>query len=273
MKQKYADLYGVDARVFLPRLPHLKINVTYRCDRGCSNCNRATHLCPSSREEDISPKQLSNMLEDCVKVGKSWTRITLTGGEPTMHDNFEEIVDILMNYKKEHNPAIRIGTYTYHHPKFYYKIENVMKKYPSEINNGVYAKNNKGFEIKDTMKEKPRIHKIAYFKAPIDIEPSKYNKDHLYHGCNEGARLCGIGYDTTGFYCCPVGAAIAKIFNLNVAIKTVAELTAKRLIEQYVPLCRLCGCYAHYKANVDRDLISPTWAKAIKEYNQKRLEK
>ena len=30
--------------------------------------------------------------------------------------------------------------------------------------------------------------------------------------------------------------------------------------------------YAYYKANVDKDLISPTWAKAIKAYNENRLQ-
>jgi hypothetical protein len=260
MKQREADLYGVDVRVFLPRIQHLKINVTYRCDRGCTNCNRATGLCPSSKKEDLSPKQIENMLNDCVKNNKSWTRITLTGGEPTMHENFEEIVDILMYYKRKYNQECNVGTYTYHHPKFYYKIENVMKKYPD-------------FEVKDTMKQKARVHKIAQFQAPVDMEPDKYNKDHLYHGCNDGSRLCGLGYDITGFYCCPVGAAIARIFKLDVAIKTVAEITVKRLIEQYAPLCPKCGLYAYYKANVDKNLISPTWLKAIKEYNEGRLKK
>lgn len=259
MRQKEADLYGVDVRVFLPRIPHLKINMTYRCDRCCCNCNRATSLCPSSPSEDLSPKKISNMLDECVKFGKSWTRITLTGGEPTLHDGFEEIVDILMNYKKKHNPKLNVGTYTYHHPKFYYKIENVVKKYPD-------------FQIHDTFKKEARIHKIAIFRAPIDIEPEKYNKDHLYHGCNDGARLCGLGYDASGFYCCPIGANIARVFRLDVGIKTVAELTVKRLIEQYKPLCSLCGQYGWYKAWVDKDIISPAWAKAIKEYNEKREE-
>ena len=273
MRQREADLYSVDVRVFLPRLPHLKIDVTYRCDRGCTNCNRATSLCPSSKAQDLSPKQIADMLEECVKVGKSWTRITLTGGEPTMHEGFEEIVDIIMNYKKNHNPGLRAGTYTYHHPKFYYKIENVMKKYPSQMNNGVYLKDNTGFEIKDTMKTKARVHKIAQFQAPVDIESLKYNDKHLYHGCNDGSRLCGLGYDATGFYCCPVAAAISRVFMLDVGIKTIAEVTVAKLIDQYKTFCPKCGMYAYYKANVDKDLISSSWAKAIKAFNENRLKK
>jgi len=195
------------------------------------------------------------MLKECVQFNKSWTRITLTGGEPTMHDKFEEIVDIIMDYKKNYNPKLNAGTYTYHHPKFFYKIKNVLKKYPN-------------FEIKDTKKINPRIHKIAIHNAPIDLEPEKHNKDHLYYGCNEGARLCGLGYDTTGFYCCPIGASIARVFRLNVGIKNVKDLTVKRLIEQYEPLCSKCGQYAYYKAYVNKDIISPTWQKSIQEYNQ-----
>jgi len=84
--------------------------------------------------------------------------------------------------------------------------------------------------------------------------------------------LCGIGFDTTGFYCCPVGAAISRVFMLDVGIKTIAEVTVAKLICQYKIFCPKCGQYAWYKANVDKDLISPTWIKAIKEYNEERNE-
>ena len=253
MRRKFAKLYGVDERVFLPRLPHLKINITYRCDRGCTNCNRLTGLCPSTKEQELTPGQIADMLADCVKYNKTWTRITLTGGEPTMHDGFEDIVDILMAYKKMINPELKATTYTYHHPKYYYKIENVIKKYPD-------------FEIKDTRKDKPRVHKIAYMKAPIDIDPKKYNDQHLYTGCNEGARLCGIGWDFSGYYVCPIMASISRVIKLDVAIKSIKDLTVKNLVKQYNPICKYCGCYAYYKAKVNKDLISPTWAEAIRLY-------
>lgn len=254
MRLKYAKKYNADPRCFLPRISHLKVNITYRCDRGCPNCNRATRLCPSSKSQDLDPKLFKNMLDECVKRGREWVRITLTGGEPTMHAKFDQFVDILIKYKTDHNPKCNIGTFTYHHPKYYYKIEQVLKKYPD-------------FLINDTKKENtPRTHRWAIYKAPRDYP--KYGSKYFYVGCKD-ERICGLGYDTTGFYCCPIGSAIARVFKLKVAIVNVSDLTVNNLIAQYSALCSRCGRYALYNTRKkNKDIISPSWEKAIKKYNE-----
>lgn len=242
---------------FLPRMPHLKVTITYRCDRGCPNCNRATRLCPSNIKEDLNPQLLYEMLQKCEDIGKKWTHITLTGGEPTLHSNFGDFVDILSEYKKN-NPICTIETYTYHHKIFYKKIEEALVKHPD-------------FKVKDTYKEVPRKHRWAIHKAPMDY-PDRFSKDHFYVGCNDGARMCGLGWDGSGFYCCPIGAGIARVFGLrNVAIKDACDLTANKMIEQYPILCSRCGCYPPYRAKKSsRDVISPSWKEAINSYNSKK---
>lgn len=262
MRQIDAKRNSVDPKywgVFLPRMAHLKVTITYRCDRGCPNCNRATRLCPSTREEDLDPQSLRDMLEECNVAGKKWTHITLTGGEPTLHDKFNDFVDILAEYKKD-NPICTIETYTYHHPKFYKKIEKAWAKHPE-------------FQVRDTHKEAPRKHRWAVHKAPMD--DIRYSGEHFYVGCNDGARMCGLGWDKSGFYCCPVGAGIARIFDLqDIAVKRVVDLDANKMIEQYPILCSRCGCYPAYRARKsEKDIISPTWEKAIRQYNEKRLKK
>lgn len=259
MRQIDAKRNGVDEKYwgcFLPRMAHLKVTVTYRCDRKCPNCNRATRLCPSTQKEDLNPNLLAKMLDECIRINKKWTHITLTGGEPTMHENFVEFVDILSAYKKN-NPTCTIETYTYHHPKYFYRVEQALEKHPE-------------FLIRDTHKEKPRIHKWAIHKAPMD-DP-KYQNDHFYVGCNDGARMCGLGWDESGFYCCPVAAGIARVFNLqDVAIKNIKDVTANKMIEQYPILCSRCGCYPPYRARKsDKDIISNSWAEAIKEYSKRQ---
>ena len=250
-KNNVAPLYW---GCFLPRMAHLKINITYRCDRGCPNCNRATKLCPSSVDEDLNPYLLAKMLEKCVSIGKQWTHITLTGGEPTMHDKFGEFVDILSEYKKT-NKMCTIETYTYHHPKYFYKIEDALAKHPE-------------FMVRDTNKEVPRKHRWAIHKAPLDF-PNRFPPDHFYVGCNDGARMCGLGWDASGFYCCPIGASIARVFGFrrSVPIKDIADVTANKLIEQYPVLCSRCGQYPPFRAKKsEKDIISPTWSNAIEDF-------
>jgi hypothetical protein len=258
MRKKHAKKWGVKEEYrsfFLPRMLHLKPNITYRCDRGCPNCNRATRLCPSRKTEDLDPKLFADLLSESLKMNRPWNHITLTGGEPTMHDAFEEFVKILVDYKKEY-PRCIIDSYTYHHPKHYEKAERVMSKYPE-------------FIIKDTGKETARPQRWAVHKAPMD-DP-KFSQDHSYKGCNMGARLCGLGWDASGFYCCPIAAAIARVFNLqHIGVKSLKDLNANLLIEQYPMVCSRCGFYVCYRAGKSgKDILSPTWEKAVSDYKER----
>lgn len=235
---------GKTIHMWSPRMAHLKVNVTYVCDRVCPNCNRATQHCKSSAKENLDPEEFRRMLERCAELGKVWVRITLTGGEPVMHPQFDKIVDVMMEYKHKHNPKCLAGTYTYHHPRLHWKIEEALKKHPDLI-------------VLDTGKEKPREHRVAMYMAPID-DP-EYGSDHTYVGCHEGGALCGVGYDYRGFYCCSIAAGIARIFGIRNAIRMVKNVTRENLTNQYQALCSKCGFYTKCKAKGTYEPMSKVW--------------
>lgn len=242
-------------KMYTPRMRHLKVNMTYLCDLRCPNCNRATQHCPSSAQDNVSLLTWSNMLEECGRQGKIWTRITLTGGEPTLHPEFNGFVDAMAAYKHKYNPDCIITTYTYHHPKFFYKIEKALADHPY-------------LDVKDTSKDKPKIHKIATYMAPID-DP-KYGPNHFYKGCQSG-HLCGLGFDNSGFYFCSVAAGIARIFGLqHLAIKNIEDCSRDNLLAQYQPLCSKCGFYHNPRPVGDEEPMSPAWVKAIEDFKAKK---
>jgi len=244
-------------KMYTPRMRHLKVNMTYICDRACPNCNRATQHCKASAADNVSLATWQNMLEECGKQGKIWTRITLTGGEPTFHPDFNGFVDAMADYKHKYNPDCIITAYTYHNPKFYYKIEKALKDHPY-------------LDVKDTEKYDPKIHKVATFMAPID-DP-KYGPDHFYKGCQTG-HLCGLGFDNSGFYFCSIAAGLARIFGLqHLAIKNIKDATRDNLLKQYQPLCSLCGFYHSPRPKGDEEPMSPVWVEGIKAFNEKRLD-
>ena len=241
----------LNKKFYHPRIAHLKPNITYRCDRGCWNCNRAAGVCPATTREDMDPGQLKALLEESVKIGKEWTHITLTGGEPTMHDRFGEFVDIIMDYKNNHFQKCIADVYTYHHPKHYYKVEEALKKHP-------------GLIIKDTGKSTVQPQRWAMYNAPVD-DP-KLGANHIYGGCNDGARLCGLGLDTTGLYFCSVACGVARVFGFK-GIQSLSELTVENLIFQFQNICSKRGFYARYNTRGQKkNIISPTWRKAIDQW-------
>jgi len=246
---QYSDYY-------LPRMAHLKVEATYACDRGCPNCNRFTKLAPSDGLDDLDPSKLDDMLCKSARIGKIWTRITLTGGEPTMHHAFEEIVRVMMRYKNRHNPQCHATTFTYHHPVHYEKIERMLRKYPD-------------LEVKDTNKSVPERHVFAVCMAPVD--DSKYGPDHIYRGCHLGCRLCGLGFDNSGFYCCSIAAGIARVFGMQIAIPSIYGVSMDALIDQFRHVCPKCGFYNLCRAkDKGREWISPTWRRAFRDFNRRR---
>jgi MoaA/NifB/PqqE/SkfB family radical SAM enzyme len=91
----------------------IAIVVTYRCNSKCSMCNVWKN--PSLPEEEIS-------LETLAKLPDYFGTINLTGGEPTLRSDLEEIVDLL--YPKAKKLEISSNGL---HPK---KIDSIIKKYP-----------------------------------------------------------------------------------------------------------------------------------------------
>ena len=244
---------GLEVTVYAPRIAHLKINCTYACDRRCANCNRVTRIAPSCPSEDLDPAQLARMLEEASHGGPRWTRIVLTGGEPTMHPGFEELVDVMMDYKQRRNPECHMTTFTYHHPEHYCKIERATRKHPL-------------FQVWDTGKQEGRIHRWAPFMAPIDNP--KRDPNHFYRGCHMNCRLCGTGYDYKGFYCCPVATNIARIFGMDMAIQHPKDVTLESLTDQFQAVCPKCGLYNYYPAGDSaKDLVSKSWLEAFRRYN------
>lgn len=241
--------------VCTPRMQHLRANITYVCDRGCPNCNRACGIAKSGVSENMPLSLFKKALQDCKAKGTRLTKIILTGGEPTMHPEFDGFADAAMEYKNTFSPSCNVWVGTYHHPLLFKKVERAVERNP-------------GLLIMGNPKEKPRDHDYAPYLAPID-EPGTLPEDHFYRGCHFVASLCGMTVDYKGFWCCPVAPAIARVFGLDLAVKEFKDVSLASLTAQYDQACRRCGFYMMRKARgVER--ISKSWAEAIKAYASRR---
>lgn len=63
--------------------------ITYRCNSDCGMCNRLKF----AKMEELSLDEIKKIFTDLKKFGIS--RINLTGGEPTLRDDFFEVLDFL----------------------------------------------------------------------------------------------------------------------------------------------------------------------------------
>lgn len=91
----------------------LSVILTYRCDSKCSMCYIWKH--PTLPNEEISPEILK-------KLPDNFDNLNITGGEPTLRKDLEEIIDIV--YPK--GKIIEISTNGLHTDK----ILPIIKKFP-----------------------------------------------------------------------------------------------------------------------------------------------
>ena len=117
--------------------------------------------------------------------------------------------------------------------------------------------------------------------APIDVEGIDCGAMDFSSGCSitEG---CGIALTRYGYFTCGAGAGVARVFQHDLGIKALSDISECRFRACLEVLCRLCG---HFKSRsryrfppstiVHRwdQITSPSWQKALSRYDpeQNRL--
>src|SRR5574340_157281 len=71
---------------------NVELNITLRCNQRCPNCNRLCNLFPE-QTADVDLDAIDNFCYDTRAIPVK--RVKLVGGEPTMHPEFIEIVEML----------------------------------------------------------------------------------------------------------------------------------------------------------------------------------
>jgi hypothetical protein len=103
---------------------------------------------------------------------------------------------------------------------------------------------------------------VAPCVAPVDLDP--WAATHRYEGCSVSGH-CGISMYFAGFYPCAVAGTIDRVFGLDQAIKSLADVTEAAMIEKYQIFCHLCGYYRPIRAG-SQTLLSPIWRAVLERY-------
>ena len=211
------------------------------------NCNRSVKQAPA--HEDISPEQVEHFIHETIARNWKWLQITVIGGEPTLHPQLFEILEILKKYK-DFNPSCRIDLWTNGYGR---TVEAILSRLPEWL------------IVTNTSKKSPIHEYTGYNIAPIDLE--EYRQADFSRGCSQ-TEICGIGMTKYGYYPCSPGADIDRVFGFNIGIKSLSSLNDRELRKQLKVLCAYCG---HYRDNfgkrkITNEIITRKWKNAYKNY-------
>ena len=234
---------------WIPNKSCIEIEITTACSLACFNCDRSVRQAPSN--EHMSLEQIERFVKESIELDWKWERITLIGGEPTLHPQLFELLKIIKKYKDiNNNCMIEIATNGYGR-----KVNEIINKLPNWI------------VIRNSKKESNTQSFSSYNIAPLDLK--EYKNANFKRGCWVTER-CGLGLSKYGYYPCGAGASIDRIFGFDVGQKKLSLVNDAILKNQLEILCKYCG---HYKHNYDaerttEEKMSISWQKAYENYRK-----
>jgi hypothetical protein len=227
-------------RQFQRSQKYLEMDITYKCNLRCANCNRSCAQLPSQIEMPV--ERVEEFIRESIENQANWERIRILGGEPTLHSRFFDIIDLLINYRKNFNPDVRLVLCTNF---FGSMVKDIISRLPKEI------------IIKSTVK----TSSVNLFR-PFNMAPADtwYNRFSDY-SC--GCRIieeCGIGLTPSGYYVCAVAGGIDRVFGFGLGRETLPS-PDDAMVDQMKIFCRLCGHFG-FAWPVKMEKISPAWRRA-----------
>lgn len=238
---------------YRPSRDCIEIDITTTCNLKCYNCNRSCRQAPV--DEHISVEQITKFINESIKQNRKWKRIRLMGGEPTLHPQIFEIINLLISYKKEFSHKTKIILTT--------------NGFGSEVN-AILAKLDKIVKIEDTRKDNIINDFYSFNEAPIDF--IQYRNANFSRGC-EVVELCGMGLTRYGYYPCAVSGGIDRVFGFDYGRKKLPNLNDS-MKDIMGLLCQYCGIFKwDYLKMTKKEKISPSWELAYKNFrvNKPRL--
>jgi hypothetical protein len=227
-------------RQFKPSREFAEIDITYKCNLKCINCNRSCTQAPGDTEMPVS--MIEAFIRESVEKKAEWKRIRILGGEPTLHSRIFDIIELLEDYRSVHNPCVRLVLCTNY---FGRKVHEVLDKLPG------------GIIIKSTLKTS-RVNLFKPFNmAPVD---TRFNRFSDYSGGCRIIEECGLGLTPSGYYMCAIAGGIDRIFQYHLGRESLPS-QSDIMADQMSAFCRFCGHFG-FQWPVRKEKMSPSWQKA-----------
>ena len=78
----------------------INIDITPVCNLSCASCNHFVDTDPGHQSQSMTVDQIIKFCKESNDLKWPWEELRITGGEPTLHTNFFEIIDLIVQLLK-----------------------------------------------------------------------------------------------------------------------------------------------------------------------------
>jgi hypothetical protein len=264
---------------YIPTSGKVEMHITYRCNLTCTACTRESFLA-RPHTPDMTLEDLHEFFRQADAIG--WKnmpgpgngaerpRIVLIGGEPTLHPDFLEFVDLIQQWSSTYVQIFSNGTT---------QKSKALLAEAERRGASIQTSTFKPVSIRSEKDSKEGWWCLTTCVSPVDagIEPLGKCFSH----CSE---ICGLSVDHNGYSPCAVGHSASTVLGLGAVTKNLADLwDEEKAKAMTLAQCKHCGwnvrgrygrpedaeAFEKYAMQLPKlkseTLVSPTWEKALRQ--------
>ena len=256
-----------------PKSGKAEFHLTYACDLECAACNRGSFL-KKPHTDNMTLDDAREFMRQADALGWRPDLVTLVGGEPTLHPDFEGFVDLLVSWPTK----IQVWSNAYR-PRATELVQLAMKRKgvtvcrDTEKPGGSIAAGEITFD-KDNLGKRPDG---SWWSLDMYISPDDFGLPLREPCFQHSSIICGIAVDHGGYAPCALGgnidALLTPILGPGGRTKQLADLwNPETMARMTAHLCRHCGQQKmeRIEGMLERcdtsrfgTPMSPTWIKAF----------
>lgn len=262
---------------YVPASGKIEMHITYRCNLTCTACTRESFLA-RPHTPDMTIEDLHEFFRQADLIG--WRdmpgpgggekpRVVLIGGEPTLHPDFLEFVDLIQKWSNTYVQVFSNGTT---------KKSKALLARANELGASIQGSTFKPVSIRSGKDVDDGWWCLTTCVSPIDAGIGWHGK--CFSHCSE---ICGLSVDHDGYSPCAVGHSASTVLGLGAVTKNLADLWDEEKAKAMTfAQCEHCGwnmrgrakgedleTFEKYAAQLPKlkseTLVSPIWQKALSQ--------
>lgn len=258
----------------LPTSNSAEWHLVLSCNLTCSACTRGSFL----REPHTEPMTIDDAHEFCRQARElNWIPgIVITGGEPTMHPDFLEMVRIATEFTHSGSTTRQVapnGSRSANHVRIFSNAHAERSRRLIDEAHRLYGAS----IVSDTWKPDGSVtgpNMYPGWGLDTFVSPDDLGKPLRAPCYQHSSIICGISVDHDGYSPCSIGGALGALLGVG-KTRVLADLfDPEKMAKMTEDLCRHCGSCAVQtnaltQAEVDAQPkrfgtpMSPTWVNAF----------